>query len=118
MSGAAARASAEPVPVPAALAALRSQGAERLDPLRFRFLEALAGRMAAASGPVQALIEARCQAALDDYTERFRQGRPLGRELGHGVRGGCCRRVTSPGCISWLHGAAAHRARGHIRWRN
>ena len=81
MSEAAVQASStEPVPLRAALAALRGQGAERLDPLRFRFLEALAERTAAASGPVQALIEARCQTALDDYTERFRQAQSAAAE--------------------------------------
>lgn len=53
-----------------ALAALRARGAERLDPLRFHFLEALARRTAATRGTARALLEGRLARAVDDYAAR------------------------------------------------
>lgn len=55
----------------AALAALRAAGADRIDPVRFRTIEALARRAAAHDGPVRAILDdklatllAACQARL------------------------------------------------------
>ncbi|WP_420007662.1 DUF2894 domain-containing protein [Xanthomonas sacchari] len=55
--------------IPAAdrLAALRAQHAERLDPLRFRFLEALARRTEAQQGKGRELLEQKLSALLDAY---------------------------------------------------
>ena len=52
------------------IAALRARGAERLDPLRFHFIEALARRTAATGGPARSLLENRLARALDDCTAR------------------------------------------------
>jgi hypothetical protein len=55
----------------APLAALRERGAQRIDPVRFRFIEALARRAAAHGGAVRRILDARLAAALADYRERF-----------------------------------------------
>ncbi|WP_394687597.1 DUF2894 domain-containing protein [uncultured Xanthomonas sp.] len=49
------------------LAAWRAQHAERLDPLRFRFLEALARRTEAQQGKARELLEQKLSALLDAY---------------------------------------------------
>ncbi|MCW0370540.1 DUF2894 domain-containing protein [Xanthomonas sacchari] len=49
------------------LAAWRAEHAERLDPLRFRFLEALARRTEAQQGKVRELLEQKLSALLDAY---------------------------------------------------
>lgn len=49
------------------LAAWRAQRAERLDPLRFRFLEALARRTQAQHGKARELLEQKLSASLDAY---------------------------------------------------
>lgn len=51
----------------AALAALREAGAQRLDPVRFRYLEALAQRLGSASATVQPILAGKLQQALDAY---------------------------------------------------
>ncbi|WP_295933782.1 DUF2894 domain-containing protein [uncultured Xanthomonas sp.] len=49
------------------LAAWRAEHAERLDPLRFRFLEALARRTEAQQGKARELLEQKLSALLDAY---------------------------------------------------
>jgi hypothetical protein len=55
------------------IAALREQGAERFDPVRFRFIEALARRTGAQRGAAREILEARLAKALADYGSRFEQ---------------------------------------------
>ncbi len=50
--------------IAAGIATLRDQGAARLDPLRFGFIEALARRADAHQGPARALLDATLAAAL------------------------------------------------------
>ena len=57
-------------PATRALAALRARGAEQHDPVRFRFIEALARRTAATRGTARALLEGRLARAIDDYAAR------------------------------------------------
>lgn len=57
------------------LQALQMQGAARFDPVRFRFIEALAGRAASHQGQARRLIEGRLAAALHDYRTRLEAGR-------------------------------------------
>src|SRR5206468_2493366 len=52
------------------LEAWRRSGAWRMDPARFRYLEALAQRLPGQRGPVQALLRPRLEAALADYAQR------------------------------------------------
>ena len=47
----------------------RTVGADRLDPLRFAFMQALASRAARHQGRARQLIEARLSARLQDYAE-------------------------------------------------
>lgn len=54
----------------AALASLRSAGAQHWDPVRFRYLEALQNRVESAPEPVRRIVEGKLQAALATYTER------------------------------------------------
>lgn len=55
--------------------ALRTQGAERFDPVRFRFIEALARRSAAQPEAVKRGLEAKLAKLLADYGARFEQAR-------------------------------------------
>lgn len=57
----------------AIIAALRAQGAEHFDPVRFRFIEALARRAAEHSGAAREMIDGRLAKALADYRARFEQ---------------------------------------------
>ncbi|MBL8473975.1 MAG: DUF2894 domain-containing protein [Rhodocyclaceae bacterium] len=57
----------------AAIAALRDAHADRLDPVRFRFIEALASRALAHGGAVRRHLDDRLAQALDDYRTRYPQ---------------------------------------------
>ena len=59
----------------AMLAALRAEGADRFDSLRFHAIEVLARRTRAASGELQRLLSQRLQSALTDHRERFARAR-------------------------------------------
>jgi hypothetical protein len=52
---------------------LRERGANGLDPVRFRFIEALARRAAAHQGDARRILDGRLAKALTDYRERFAQ---------------------------------------------
>lgn len=54
----------------AQLAALRADGAWRVDPIGFQALEKLSARVAEQSGPVQQLLQARLAGALQELTAR------------------------------------------------
>ena len=58
----------------AQLDALREQGAAHFDPVRFRFIEALARRAAAQPEAARRLLEERLGRALTEYSERFAAG--------------------------------------------
>lgn len=51
--------------------ALRDRGADRFDPVGFRFIEALAERTASCEKAARPLLEIRLARALADYVERF-----------------------------------------------
>ncbi|HZY18806.1 MAG TPA: DUF2894 domain-containing protein [Ramlibacter sp.] len=59
----------------AQLAAWRSEDAWRLDPPRFRFLEALADRLAGQPEPVRRLLQDKLHQGLAAYAERLAQAR-------------------------------------------
>ncbi len=63
------------VPVDDRLDALRRESAWRLDPVRFRYLEAMARRLASQPAPVRRLLQAKLERALDDYAGRFEAAR-------------------------------------------
>jgi hypothetical protein len=67
---------AGPCDAHAALAALRERGAQRADPVRFRFIEALARRAEGQPEPVSRLLDARLAHALDDYIARHVEALP------------------------------------------
>lgn len=54
------------------LESLRAEGADRHDPARFHYLEALARRMQTQAPAVQQVLACRLQAAVADYAERAR----------------------------------------------
>lgn len=58
----------------ATLESLKAAGAERHDPTRFHYLQALERRMQAQPPAVQHLLQARLQAAIDDYGTRAGTG--------------------------------------------
>nr|MBL8410414.1 DUF2894 domain-containing protein [Dechloromonas sp.] len=60
----------------ALIAAWRAQGADRRDPVRFRFIESLARRTAAQHGAARALLDTRLALALDDFAERLAREAP------------------------------------------
>ena len=70
-AGAAQPAEDGPQALQARIDALRSSGAARFEPARFHFMEALSNRLVELPGPVHRLLQARLQAALADYAERF-----------------------------------------------
>lgn len=59
---------------------LRSLGAQRFDPVRFRYLEVLAKRWQAATGEVQPLLAAKLTPALAAFQERFTQAQQAARD--------------------------------------
>lgn len=66
----------EPVAQPSRLTSLdilRSEGAQRLDPARFHYLEVLAMRLQTQPVAVRRILEGKLDAALLAYTERLRQ---------------------------------------------
>lgn len=83
---------------------LRARGAERFDPIRFRFIEALARRSLACHGDARRLLDTRLASVVSDYRERFERvedkdheplvrpegqgGTPLGELLAHIARQG------------------------------
>lgn len=67
---------------PAALIdALRARGADRFDPVRFRFIEALIRRAAAQGDAVKRRLEGRLARLLIDYSQRFEQARDQAGEM-------------------------------------
>lgn len=61
--------------------ALRQAGAWRLDPARFRYLEALSRRMSTQPEPVRRLLQDKLDAALGDYAARFAQAQASAAEV-------------------------------------
>jgi hypothetical protein len=55
------------------LESLRSEGASRLDPTRFQYLETLSRRLPSQTEPVRRLLQDKLQVALADYARRFAQ---------------------------------------------
>lgn len=58
----------------AALNALRERGAQHADPVRFRFIEALARRTEGQPEAVRRLLQAKLARALDEYLARYPHG--------------------------------------------
>jgi hypothetical protein len=58
-------------PLAAAMAALRERGAPGFDPVRFRFIEALARRASAHQGSARRLLDHRLATLLAAFAERF-----------------------------------------------
>jgi len=56
-----------------ALDGLRAEGAQRIDPVRFYFMETLAQRLPAASPAVRSILERKLQAAMEGFRERLAQ---------------------------------------------
>jgi hypothetical protein len=54
---------------------LRERGAECFDPVRFRFIEALARRVDGQQGETRRLLEGRIANAVQEYGERFEKAR-------------------------------------------
>ena len=63
------------------IAALREQLAEHSDPVRFRFIEALARRAEVHDGEARRLLDDRLARALHEYSERFHAAQDQAREL-------------------------------------
>ena len=57
------------------LAVLRERGADRLDPVRFRFIEALARRTATRQGAARGSLDGKLAKVLNEYIERFEQAK-------------------------------------------
>ncbi|KQP18803.1 DUF2894 domain-containing protein [Pseudorhodoferax sp. Leaf267] len=61
----------------AAVQAWRARGADRADPVRFRFIEAMAQRAAVQQGQARQLLDARVAALLAAYGQALEQAPPL-----------------------------------------
>lgn len=59
------------------LESLRAAGVHQYDPVRFRYLEVLAGRLPAQPPAVRQVLAGRLQAALADYATRARDAVPV-----------------------------------------
>ncbi len=57
----------------ATLDAWRERGADRLDPVRFRFIDALRRRAAGHAGDARRILDARLSALIDAYTDDLRR---------------------------------------------
>ena len=68
---------AAPLDAGAAITALRDRGAQRLDPVRFQFIEALARRATRHSGAARQVIDGKLAQALKDAGNRLAQAQPL-----------------------------------------
>lgn len=64
------------------LAALRERGAQHFDPIRFRFIEALARRAASREGAARRVLDGKLAAVLAAYVERYEEARS---EAGSGL---------------------------------
>ncbi|HRO58364.1 MAG TPA: DUF2894 domain-containing protein [Burkholderiaceae bacterium] len=62
------------------IASLRACGADRFDPVGFRFIEALSERASACPSTIRPLLEGRLARAMTDYLERFERARTEARE--------------------------------------
>ena len=82
--------------VQATLAAWRAQGAQRLDPVRFRMIEAMARRGAAYAGEARRRIDLRLAALVADYARR------VAHDAGPAARGAGEARTPSPGPLAGL----------------
>lgn len=69
---------AAPPDLGVAVAALRARGAERLDPVRFQFIEALARRAAQHSGAAREVMDGKLAQALQDCGDRLAQAVRVG----------------------------------------
>lgn len=63
------------------LQALQQQGGARFDPVRFRYIQALAGRAASYQGEARRLLDTRLAAVLQDYCTRLEESRRVADEL-------------------------------------
>jgi hypothetical protein len=57
------------------IAALREQGADRLDPVRFHFIETMAKRAQTQTAQVRRVVDDKLAAALAEYRRRFEQAK-------------------------------------------
>lgn len=80
-----------------ALASLRKQGAQRLDPARFHYMEALARRLHGQPDAVRRILEGKLSDALKDYGERFRQAQEAAGDYG-GLRRLGAQAASRPAC--------------------
>lgn len=66
----------------ALIASLRASGADRFDPVRLYFLEALSRRALAHEGDVRRILDARLAEALTEFSERFGKAKHAGKNAG------------------------------------
>ena len=64
------------VGLPPSLESLRSEGAQRLNPVRFHYMEALSRRLQAAPVDVRPILEGKLDGALADYAARWARQAP------------------------------------------
>ncbi|MDR6471400.1 DUF2894 domain-containing protein [Paraburkholderia graminis] len=96
----------------ATLDAWRERGADRVDPPRFRFIDALERRAAAQRGETRRVLDERLAVLLDAYA----------RQIAAAERDACggTESTLGPGplaeLIAELHGASQHRERNHAAY--
>ena len=98
------------------MAAWRAQGAQHVDPVRFRYLEALARRAAAHEGAARQALDCKLAQALADYGARLDQARSAARDaLAQQIRrfpdaAASLHRLHAQGDFKAQHGLAAQLA--------
>ncbi|WP_025596775.1 DUF2894 domain-containing protein [Burkholderia sp. WSM2230] len=101
------------------LDAWRERGADRLDPLRFRFIDALERRAAAHSGEARRVLDAKLAALLEAYAREVERNE---RETGTATAAARAASRNEPassalgGIVAELHGAARHPERAQAAY--
>lgn len=90
--------------VNALIASLRTQGADRFDPVRLHYLEVLAKRKAAQHGSVQRMLDAKLTQALAAFTQRFERAQ---RDAGEAVASSAQQYPHAAADLQRLHAAGA-----------
>lgn len=96
---------------------LRAEGAQRLDPVRFHYLEQLAQRLSTTQDAVRELLQPRFDAALDDYGARWSEAQQGAKDevaaltVLHPARVRELRRLFAQGDYRGMRRAAARAAR-------
>ena len=95
------------------LQAWRDSGADRVKPVRFRTIEALARRAACQTGEVRRLLDERIARLIDAYAEEFEHAAPDAGGYGMPTSASPRLRSTLAELVDWMAANRAHSYRDH-----